>query len=329
MLRSKVNSFKYTRKYEFIASVFVWLSIALPLKGFANDAPPVATIDYPAVNTHYNAGDVVYYGATATDSTGVGLLPSAYTWQVDFHYNTQVLPFITPTSGKTAGFFTIPTQGESSNNTWYEITLTVTSSSGLKTQVVRDIYPNTSLLTFNTSPSGLTVTLDGQTVSTPNCAQGVVGFVRSLGVASPQTLNGVSYEFSSWADGATQTHDITTSVNHKTYTAIFKPVQSTRTGKIAATPNPALVCDGSGAGSTTLNWTSSGTTAVEVHINAPNGDLLVAGATGDGSLTTGKWVGDGSTFYLQDVSGGLPLTQENTLAIVTVTLTNYGCNAFK
>jgi hypothetical protein len=36
------------------------------------------------------------------------------------------------------------------------------------------------------------------------------------------------------------------------------------------------------------------------------------------SQKTGQWVRDGSTFYLQNVSMGLPLNSENTIAAVTV-----------
>src|SRR5689334_11654417 len=44
-----------------------------------------------------------------------------------------------------------------------------------------------------------------------------------------------------------------------------------------------------------------------------------------GSAVTGKWAPDGLTFYLQDISGGLPLTAANTLAVVTVRVTTTGC----
>jgi glucose/sorbosone dehydrogenase len=97
-----------------------------------------------------------------------------------------------------------------------------------------------------------------------------------------------------------------------------------RSGAIMASPNPIQVCDGSGLGVTNLAWTSTGTTAVEVRVGAPNGGLF--SRTGpSGSAATGKWVGNGTTFFLQDVSGGLPLTAANTLGTVTVTLTASGC----
>src|SRR5438067_510601 len=75
---------------------------------------------------------------------------------------------------------------------------------------------------------------------------------------------------------------------------------------------------------TTLSCTATGTSVVEVHVNSPTGALFSrSGASG--TATTGQWVSDGVVFYLQDVSGGLPLTSANTLATVTVGVTSAGC----
>jgi hypothetical protein len=94
------------------------------------------------------------------------------------------------------------------------------------------------------------------------------------------------------------------------------------TGSITANPNPIQVCDGSGMGITTLSWTSTGTSAVEVRLDEPGG-MLVASTGPSGTVTTGKWVGNATQFFLQDASGGFPLSPENTLATVTVYLA--GC----
>src|SRR5690349_1791562 len=100
--------------------------------------------------------------------------------------------------------------------------------------------------------------------------------------------------------------------------------QKGRRGLISANPNPIIVCDGTGLGITTLTWSSAGTTLVEVHLKTPSG-TLVAQSGPNGTVTTGKWVTNGSAFYLQDVSGGLPLTSANTLATVTVSVVSTGC----
>jgi len=80
------------------------------------------------------------------------------------------------------------------------------------------------------------------------------------------------------------------------------------------------VTDGSGLGVTTVTWSSTGTTLVEVHINSPAGPLFSHTRDGMFSQTTGKWVSDGTMFYLQNVSNALPLTSANTLATTTVRL---------
>jgi hypothetical protein len=101
----------------------------------------------------------------------------------------------------------------------------------------------------------------------------------------------------------------------------LRALTTASTGSITANPNPFLA-DSEGLGQTTLAWTSSGTTAVEIHVDAPNGPKFAGGDPGSFSLATDHWVRNGMTFYLQDVSNGLPLTSANTLATVTVARLN-------
>jgi hypothetical protein len=98
-------------------------------------------------------------------------------------------------------------------------------------------------------------------------------------------------------------------------------VTTAPTGSIAADPNP-FIPNSQGLGQTTLAWTSYGTTSVEVHADAPNGNRVAASGPGSFSARTGNWVQNGQRFYLQDVSNGLPLTSANTLATVTATALN-------
>src|SRR5882724_7092266 len=76
---------------------------------------------------------------------------------------------------------------------------------------------------------------------------------------------------------------------------------------ITASPNP-LAVDSRGFGQTTLSWTSYATSKVEVHVNAPDGNVFTASGPGSFSKATERWVRVGMTFYLQNVSNGLPLT---------------------
>jgi hypothetical protein len=73
-----------------------------------------------------------------------------------------------------------------------------------------------------------------------------------------------------------------------------------------------------------VSWMTYSTNKVEIHLDAPDGPLFARSGPGVFSQKTDQWVRDGSTFYLQNVSMGLPLTSENTIAAVTVRQQNKG-----
>jgi ubiquinone/menaquinone biosynthesis C-methylase UbiE len=89
------------------------------------------------------------------------------------------------------------------------------------------------------------------------------------------------------------------------------------TGLITAEPNPFRP-DSQGQGQTTLSWLAHGASKIEVRVDAPDGPLLARLGPGRHSQSTGQWVHDGMAFYLQNVSKGLPLVAENTIATVTL-----------
>jgi hypothetical protein len=88
-------------------------------------------------------------------------------------------------------------------------------------------------------------------------------------------------------------------------------------GSIRANPNPVYTNNDGLEATTTLNWTSSQTKKVEIHINTSDGPLLCRGGP-CGSVSTGNWVQNGMIFYLQDITNSLPLTYSNTLDFVKV-----------
>jgi hypothetical protein len=93
-----------------------------------------------------------------------------------------------------------------------------------------------------------------------------------------------------------------------------------------AAPNPIPLSGNATVGVTTLSWDAPGAQVIEIHIGAPGGTLFTRMGS-RGSAQTGAWVVDGMTFYLQDVSGGNPLTADYTLATATVHLQNSGSAA--
>jgi len=90
------------------------------------------------------------------------------------------------------------------------------------------------------------------------------------------------------------------------------------TASVIADPNP-LIVDPPAPGQVTLSWKSYGTRRVEIHVDDPNGKMFAGSGPGCFSKKTGQWARVGMTFYLQNVSNGLPLTADNTLAKVTLT----------
>jgi ATP-binding cassette subfamily B protein len=90
-----------------------------------------------------------------------------------------------------------------------------------------------------------------------------------------------------------------------------------------ATPNPIVLAPGDEAGVADLNWTVVGCSSAEIRLGAPDGPMFArveydsCAPTVEGR-TTGPWVHDGMTFFLQDTSADKELTPEHTLASVVV-----------
>ena len=96
-----------------------------------------------------------------------------------------------------------------------------------------------------------------------------------------------------------------------------RTLRTISTGLIDANPNP-FPADARGLGSITVSWASNGTSEVEIHIDAPNGPHFHRSGPGSFIMRPAHWVRNGLTFYLQNVSGGLALAPDNTLAVITV-----------
>jgi len=235
----------------------------------ASNNPPVGTITSPTAGMMYSAGDTIQFAGTASDPEDGTLPASAFSWAVVFHHDTHTHPFLGPVNAVKSGSFVIPTQGETSANVWYRISLTVTDSVGQTHTSFVDVLPRTARISLATTPPGLQVTLDGQPLTTPVSVLGVVGMNRTLGVVSPQTLNGTNYEFVSWSDGGSATHSIATPATDTTYTATFRD----QSGGSAST---YLLSEGfEGSGYENSGWTEGGT---------PNEDYTTTALHGAQSL---------------------------------------------
>jgi hypothetical protein len=84
-----------------------------------------------------------------------------------------------------------------------------------------------------------------------------------------------------------------------------------------ASPNPIPVAAGQLFGQTTLYFDIPGANTLQIRVGSPTGPLF-AQTGASGTALTGNWVSNGMTFYLQDVSNGIPGT---TVATATVGVT--------
>ena len=258
--------------------------------GKANQ-PPVGTITAPTQETLYTAGQVINYLATATDPEDGSLLPSAFTWRVDFHHDTHVHPFLPETRGVTGGSFTVPTMGETSANVWYRVHLTVTDAAGLTHSSFQDVLPQKVTITLAANLAGVVLSLDGQPQLASFSVVAVVGMTRTLGAAPQQTVENQTRVFRSWSDDGSATHDITAPLTDTTYTATYDtPVSEAPT--ITKQPTSQQVTVGQFAA---FGVTATGTATLRYQWRRNNTDI--PGATG--SSYTRKGIGledDGAQF---------------------------------
>ncbi|NOS56696.1 MAG: T9SS type A sorting domain-containing protein, partial [Cyclobacteriaceae bacterium] len=175
-----------------------------------------------------------------TDPEQGDLSASAFSWQINFHHDTHSHdePAL---AGVKQGTYNVPNQGETSDNVWYRIILTVKDSQGLEGKDSVDVFPRKSTFTFKTIPPDLQLTLDGQPFSTPTDIRSVQGILRTIGVISPQRIGNQEYEFSSWSNGGTAQQTIPTPSTSITLTATFSLILSIENliDSAIAYPNPA------------------------------------------------------------------------------------------
>ena len=133
--------------------------------------------------------------------------------------------------------------------------------------------------TFTTIPSGLQVTVDGATRTTPITLQWAPGVTHQLDVPMPQTIDGANAAFASWSNAGTKSQSLTTPTSASTYTATL----STHTCTYTLGP-PSSATFGRAGGSSLLVITSPAGCPWTATSNAPW--IIVPGdASGSGSGT--------------------------------------------
>jgi hypothetical protein len=99
--------------------------------------------------------------------------------------------------------------------------LTATSPSGATDSTSLVLLPRTVELTFQTSPSGLTLTAGNTTAAAPFSRRFIVGGAVALNAAATQTRTDGTWEFRSWSDGKARSHTVVAGASPATYTATY------------------------------------------------------------------------------------------------------------
>jgi glucose/arabinose dehydrogenase len=188
----------------------------------APNTAPTAAIDSPPSTLTYAVGDSISFSGHATDPEQGTLPASALGWTLLIHHCTTPTDCHVHTvqswTGVASGSFSAPDHDYPS---YLELQLTATDNGGLSNTASVKLDPKTVVLTFQTTPGGLTLAVGGTTATAPFTRTVIVNSANSISASSPQTLNGSSYTFSAWSDGGAATHNITAPATATTYTATY------------------------------------------------------------------------------------------------------------
>jgi len=184
------------------------------------NSPPVPVISAPTSALTWKVGDLINFSGSATDAQDGTLPPSALNWSLVLQH--------CPSNCHTHQLQTWPGVGSGSFNapdheypSYLELTLTAMDSGGASASTTVRLDPQTVALSFQTSPTGLSLAVNQTSSATPFARTVIVGSANSVTATSPQTLNGLSYGFSSWSDGLGQSHTIVAPATNTSYTATY------------------------------------------------------------------------------------------------------------
>ena len=173
--------------------------------------PPVPTITSPTSSLTWSVGDLINFSGSAVDGHGNTLPPQpspgrscsitalgAWTTVTSISYKRSMVSLAAPS-----------TPPDHEYPSYLELLLTATDPvSGLQTTTTVRLDPQTVTLTFQSTPSGAALSIDGFTGTTPFTYDVIKARTNTIGAVAQQTLNGGSYLFTSWSDGGAQSHDV-------------------------------------------------------------------------------------------------------------------------
>jgi glucose/arabinose dehydrogenase len=184
------------------------------------NSPPTPVIDSPSASTTWKVGDQINFSGHATDPQDGTLPPSALTWTLTLYHCPSNCHTHDQGSwvGVSSGSFVTPDHEYPS---YLLLTLTATDSQGLTASTSVQLNPQTVVLSFQSAPAGLSLAVNAASSVTPFTRTVIVNSMNSVTATSPQALNGLTYNYSSWSDALSQSHTIVAPATPTTYTATY------------------------------------------------------------------------------------------------------------
>jgi hypothetical protein len=175
-----------------------------------------------SLSTPAPAGGVSFDITTQDGTTNPATQPSDYTAK---SLTSQTIP-----AGSSTYNFTVAVNGDvdvEPDEIFFVNVSNVTGAivddgQGLGTITNDDVSPVLTSITVTSSPAGRTVTIDGNTLTTPQTFNWTPGSNHTIATTTPQSgTAGTRYIFSNWSDGGAIAHTVTTPSVATTYTANF------------------------------------------------------------------------------------------------------------
>jgi hypothetical protein len=165
---------------------------------------------------------VAELSADAVDQEDGALPGSAITWTVRRRHANHSHPHLGPVSGRSVTTrYPAPEELAATRNSYLVVRAIATDSRGIRTGAKQFLLPRKVRLTFDASPRGAEVTVQGVRRRTPVTVVSWAGYV--FPVAAPdQRFRGADYVFRRWSDGGARRHEITSPRRPETYVARFR-----------------------------------------------------------------------------------------------------------
>lgn len=163
---------------------------------------PNAEIVSPTPDTVFAVGDQLLLSAKATTPDGSPLPDSSISWEVRKHHNVHFHPFFDGVGNNVwTPHAPEPEDLYASTDSYLEVILRVEGIDGLVREVRQDIYPKIVEVKFDTSPSGLTLSIFDFDVITPATV-----FCWENQHLEVEAVGNPKHTFLDWSDGGSQSH---------------------------------------------------------------------------------------------------------------------------